>query len=144
MKEGTNHKSAIELANREINNLATDANACTLCDKKYKTNTGLQKHINTKHAGQSLQSEQHTRKRKSPSLSSEEDEEYLAAVGFNTLRSLAWTSPSLQNSTSTEGSTQNVAEATRTEDTPSNPLHCCHNYQFSFLSPHQTLEVQSL
>ena len=130
-QEGTKRKSAIELDNRDINNnIATDANECTLCDKKYKTTTGLQKRINTKHAGKSLQSEQHTRKRKNPSLSSEEDEEHLpptksAAVGFDTPRSLACSS--LTNSISTEGSTQdkqNVAKANTTEDWTLQAISC--------------------
>ena len=78
MQEAIKKKTRIELAHKKINNLSTDSssNDCTLCDKKYKSISGLQKHLNTKHDGHSLQlgSDQQSRKRKSTSLCLENEE----------------------------------------------------------------------
>ena len=73
MQEAIKKKPHIQQAHREINKLSEDSssNECTLCDKKYKTVIGLQKHLNTKHEGHSLQQ---SRKRKGSSLCLETEE----------------------------------------------------------------------
>ena len=49
MQGSSEKREFISTTNQSISKLASDDLSCTLCDKKYKTAGGLQKHLQTKH-----------------------------------------------------------------------------------------------